>query len=184
MSRASRTLSRILRHTPGEAGLTLGPGGWVRVDDLLKGLRSLGMRLTREDIERIVAENDKSRFTFSEDGQRIRAAQGHSVGVDLQLAPAVPPPVLYHGTARTSLQAILVEGLKPQRRQHVHLSRDLETATRVGTRHGKPVVLRVDTAALQAEGHPFWQADNGVWLTDQVPPHHLAVEDWCEGPAP
>jgi putative RNA 2'-phosphotransferase len=178
MSRECRTLSRILRHSPQEAGLTLGPGGWVRVDDLLKGLRSLGLRLRREDIERIVAENDKSRFTLSEDVQRIRAAQGHSVAVDLQLAPAVPPPVLYHGTARSSLEAILVQGLKPGRRQHVHLSQDLETVARVGARHGKPVVLRVDTAALYAEGQLFWHTDNGVWLTDAVPPHHLAVEAW------
>ena len=178
MSRASRTLSRILRHSPQEAGLTLAQGGWVRVDDLLAGLRRMGQRMSREELDQIVAENDKSRFTLSEDGTRIRAAQGHSVEVDLQLAPAVPPPVLFHGTARASLQAVLVEGLKPMRRQHVHLSPDVETAQRVGERHGRPVVLRVDTAALHAEGQLFWRADNGVWLTDRGPAAHLAVEAW------
>lgn len=169
-------MSRILRHAPGEAGLSLEPGGWARFDDLQAGLKAAGHCLNREDVLRIMAENDKRRFTLADDGQRTRAAQGHSVAVDLQLAPAVPPPTLFHGTAWTSLEPIVAEGLKPGRRQHVHMSPDAATAQKVGARHGCPVVLRVDTARMHAEGHPFWQADNDVWLTDQVSPRYLVVE--------
>ncbi|WP_138469229.1 RNA 2'-phosphotransferase [Poseidonocella sp. HB161398] len=173
MSRESKVLSRILRHEPGLAGLELGPGGWVRIDALLSGMRRAGHRLSRAELERIVAGNDKRRFTISEDGRRIRAAQGHSVAVDLGLPPMVPPETLFHGTARASLDAIWAEGILPGRRRHVHLSPDIETARRVGQRHGRPVVLRVAAARMQAEGHVFWQADNGVWLTGPVAPAYL-----------
>lgn len=177
MSRTSKLLSRVLRHTPEDAGLTLGPGGWVAVDALLRGLKRAGHRLDRAELESIVAENNKSRFTLSEDGQRIRAAQGHSVAVDLGLAPLQPPPTLFHGTARASLDAIFAQGLKPGRRQHVHLSADATTAEAVGARHGRPVVLTVHAQAMHEEGHPFWQADNGVWLTTHVPQHFLGFAD-------
>lgn len=170
MSRESKLLSRILRHEPGLAGLTLGPGGWVPVDDLLRGMKRAGHPLRREDLHRIVAESDKQRFTLSADGRRIRAAQGHSVAIDLDLPAAVPPAELYHGTASANLDAIFAQGLVPGKRRHVHLSPDPETATRVGQRHGRPVVLRIDTATMHEVGHVFWCADNGVWLTDAVPP--------------
>lgn len=173
MSETSKLLSRILRHAPGDVGLTLEPGGWVRLDDLVAGLQRAGHDVDRETILRVAAESDKRRFIVTEDGHRIRAAQGHSVEVDLGLIPSIPPAVLFHGTARTSLDAILIEGLKPGRRQHVHLSQDRETAWKVGQRHGRPVVLRVDAASLHQDGHPFWMADNGVWLTDPVPPAYL-----------
>lgn len=173
MSRESKFLSRILRHEPELAGLSLGPGGWVQVDDLLRGIKRAGHRLTRDDLNRVVVENDKRRFTLSADGRRIRAAQGHSIAVDLDL-PAVPPPdELFHGTASANLDAIWKEGIKPGRRQYVHLSGDPETAIRVGQRHGKPVVLRIATGKMHADGHQFWQADNGVWLTDHVAPAYL-----------
>lgn len=169
MSKESKFLARVLRHEPEAAGLMLGPGGWVPVEDLLRGMKRAGHAMTMTDLRRIVEENDKQRFTLSDDGSRIRAAQGHSVAVDLALPSAAPPAELFHGTAAASLDAIFVEGLKPGRRQHVHLSMDIATAIRVGQRHGRPVVLRIDAAGMYAAAHSFWQADNGVWLTDAVP---------------
>ncbi|NYI03326.1 RNA 2'-phosphotransferase [Allostreptomyces psammosilenae] len=171
--RVSKLLARILRHDPGSVGLRLDPAGWVEVGELLAALRAHGTRLSREELDHVVATNDKRRFAYSEDGLRIRASQGHSVAVELGYAPARPPAVLFHGTATRSLPAIWREGLLPMRRQHVHLSADRETAERVGARHGRPVVLLVDAAALTADGRPFWLSANGVWLTDRVPPHHL-----------
>ncbi|WP_327066546.1 RNA 2'-phosphotransferase [Kitasatospora sp. NBC_01250] len=173
--KASKRLSRILRHDPGSVGLTLDEGGWVAIDALLAALARHGNRLGRADLDHIVATSDKQRFGFSEDGRRIRANQGHSVAVDLGLAAAEPPAVLYHGTAGRSLPAIFAEGLRPMSRQDVHLSADVATALKVGARHGSPVVLRVDAAALAAAGHRFRRSDNGVWLTDHVPPTHLTV---------
>jgi len=169
MSRHSKFLSLILRHKPEEAGLTLDPQGWAEVQAVLKGCRAAGRPMTRDMLVTLVASSDKQRFTFSEDGRWIRAAQGHSVPVDLGLAPQTPPPMLYHGTARSSLDAIFSEGLTPQGRAQVHLSFDPETARLVGQRHGCPVVLTVATGRMQAEGHVFFCADNGVWLTDRVP---------------
>ncbi len=171
--RDSKFLSLVLRHEPQRAHLTLGPGGWVDIKRLLAGMAQAGHPLSHESLLQIVAENDKKRFTLSEDGRQIRAAQGHSIPVDLGLQPAVPPAILWHGTAEKSLAAILHEGLSPQSRQHVHLSKDQDTALRVGQRHGKPVILEVATDRMQADGHLFWQADNGVWLTDSVPPAYL-----------
>ena len=175
MTQHSKLLSYVLRHRPEEAGLTLDAGGWVQVDDLVAGLNAAGHRIDRETVLRIAAESDKKRFTVSDDERRIRAAQGHSVEVDLGLTPAEPPAVLYHGTAEGNLAPILAEGLKPGRRQKVHLSGDEPTAVKVGQRHGRPVVLRVDAMAMHRDGLAFWQADNGVWLTDHVPPHYLAA---------
>lgn len=174
MSRESKFLSRILRHEPELVGLTLGAGGWVLVDDLLRGMKRAGHPLKRDALGVLVADSDKRRFTLSEDGRRIRAAQGHSVAVELDLPPATPPEELFHGTAAASLDAIWAEGLKPGKRQHVHLSSDPETATRVGQRHGRPVVLKIATGKMHADGHTFWQADNGVWLTDHVAPAYLS----------
>ena len=176
MSQDSKLLSLVLRHRPDLAGLTLGAGGWVAVDDLLAGLARMGRPLDRAALERIVAGSDKKRFTLSEDGARIRAAQGHSIEVDLGLAPSRPPDLLFHGTAEASLPAILAEGLRPEGRQHVHLSPDRTTALVVGRRHGRPVVLRVEAFAMHRDGLPFWQADNGVWLTEAVPPRYLALD--------
>ncbi|MCA0964973.1 RNA 2'-phosphotransferase [Salipiger bermudensis] len=173
MSKESKFLSRVLRHEPDLIGLTLGHGGWVQVDELLRGMKRAGHRLSPDALRQIVTDNDKKRFTLSEDGRRIRAAQGHSVVVDLGLTPIEPPATLFHGTARDNLDAIFASGLNPGRRQHVHLSPDEETAVKVGTRHGRPVVLRVNTAAMHAHGLPFWRADNGVWLTATVPPEYL-----------
>ena len=137
----SKLLSLILRHKPERAGLRLGEGGWVEIDDLLAGLFAMNKRMTRDQLLEVVETNDKKRFTISEDGKRIRAAQGHTVNVDLKLKPVTPPDVLYHGTATRFLGSIQKEGLKPMNRDHVHLSADLETAIKVGMRHGKIVML-------------------------------------------
>ncbi len=173
MSKESKFLSLILRHKPDEIGLKLDAQGWADVDELLRHLKKAGRRLSREELVLIVESNDKKRFTLSEDGQSIRAAQGHSIEVDLNLEPRQPPPELYHGTATANLDAIFSTGLRPGRRNQVHLSHDQATAVKVGQRHGKPTVLRVDSAGMYAAGYVFFQADNGVWLTDSVPPDYL-----------
>ncbi len=169
----SKRLSLILRHQPEKAGLTLGDGGWVAVAELLAGLDTIGWGISEDDLHRVVAHNDKKRFTLSEDGAMIRAAQGHSVEIVQDLATIIPPDTLFHGTATRFLDAILAEGLKKMSRQHVHLSADIDTATRVGQRHGKPVILTVASAAMHADGHAFYRADNCVWLTDTVPSRYL-----------
>lgn len=171
--RVSKRLSRILRHDPGSIGLVLDPAGWVGVDDLLTALARHGARVDREQLDHVVATNNKRRFAFSEDGLSIRASQGHSVEVDLGLPVADPPAVLYHGTTGRVVEAIFREGLRPMTRQDVHLSADTGTAVRVGSRHGRPVVLVVDTAAMVRDGHAFRVSANGVWLTDAVPPQYL-----------
>jgi len=173
MSSTPRLLSRALRHEPELLGLALGPGGWVRVDALLRGLAAIGRQTGPEDLRAIVAADTKGRFTLSLDGSRIRAAQGHSVRVDLQLDPVPPPDRLLHGTASRHLEGIFRDGLLPGRRQHVHLSETDEVARRVGARHGNPVLLEVDAARLYAAGQMFWRADNGVWLSGPVPVTHL-----------
>lgn len=172
--KTSKMLSRILRHEPGWVGITLDGAGWVRIDLLLAALAAKGNRLSRADLDHIVTTNNKRRFGYSADGLSIRANQGHTVAVDLGLAAAVPPPVLYHGTADRHLAAIFHEGLRPMARQDVHLSADTETATRVGSRHGRPVVLTVNAAAMVADGHEFRISENGVWLTGAVPPQYLS----------
>jgi len=173
MKELSKFLSYVLRHAPQSIGLTLDANGWADVEDLLARAPAAGHTFDRATLHDVVARSDKKRFTLSEDGSRIRAAQGHSVAIDLDIAPMIPPAMLFHGTATRNVAAILTEGLKPGRRQKVHLSLDEETASKVGQRHGKPVVLRIDAAGMHAHGLSFWRAENGVWLTDHVPPQFL-----------
>lgn len=168
--RISRFLSLILRHAPDKIGLALDRNGWADVAELLDKATRHGTPLTLEALRDVVAGNDKQRFAFSEDGTRIRASQGHSLrSVDLALAPAVPPPVLYHGTASRFITSIRQSGLRPGSRQHVHLSTDRDTALKVGARYGVPVVLEIRAMELHGQGQVFHQADNGVWLTGAVP---------------
>ena len=174
--RTSRKISLVLRHKPQAIGLTLDANGWAEVDDLLRLMTQDGTPLNRSELDHIVTENNKQRFRFSDDGRKIRANQGHSLEVDLQMKPQVPPAVLYHGTATTSVKSILKTGLEKRKRQHVHLSHEQDTATQVGGRHGKPVILTVDAARMVSDGHQFYQSDNGVWLTDKVPPVYLSVK--------
>ena len=165
----SKFLSLVLRHKPETVGLVLDANGWADVDELLSLANKAGRPLTRELLERVVAENDKQRFAFSDDGRRIRANQGHSVEIDLALEPAEPPEVLYHGTATRFLESIRATGLHAGNRQYVHLSPDEATAIKVGERHGKPVVLVVQSRAMSSLGHSFYFSANGVWLTERVP---------------
>jgi putative RNA 2'-phosphotransferase len=169
----SKFLSLVLRHKPEEIGLALDENGWANVDELLRLASQSGRPLTRPILEQIVAESDKQRFAFSDDGRRIRANQGHSLAVDLALPPSQPPEMLYHGTASRFLDSIRAGGLQAGSRQHVHLSLDVATAIKVGQRHGKPVVLEVRAGAMHAAGNPFYLSANGVWLTERVPVEFL-----------
>lgn len=173
--RISRYLSKYLRHQPESLGLELAPGGWVGVEALLTQSARHGFEITRAELEDVVARNDKQRFALDASGTRIRANQGHSVAVDLELERATPPPVLYHGTGHRTVGSILRAGLRKMRRHHVHLSGDVATARRVGARHGRPVVFAVDAAAMQRAGHAFCRSANGVWLVDSVPPEFLRL---------
>ncbi|MFF0062976.1 RNA 2'-phosphotransferase [Streptomyces sp. NPDC005279] len=169
--KVSKYLSKHLRHQPERIGIVLDENGWVPVDELTRAAAEHGFRITRAELDHVVAVNDKQRFTI--DGTRIRANQGHSVEVDLDLPPAEPPAHLYHGTVARSLDAIRDEGLRAMNRHHVHLSPDRETATRVGARRGRPVVLSVHAGAMHEAGHLFHVSANGVWLTEAVPPEFL-----------
>ena len=175
--RISKRLALVLRHRPESIGITLDEAGWVRVPDLLAALSRHGMHLSRAELEQVVATSDKQRFAFDRTGQRIRASQGHSVPVDLGYAPAVPPPLLYHGTPWRNVPAILAGGLRRGSRHHVHLSADVATARRVGQRRGPSAVLTVDAAGLAEAGAAFYRSANGVWLVDAVPPTYLGVLD-------
>ncbi len=171
--KASKYLSKHLRHQPERLGLRLGPGGWVEVDELLAACTRQGMRLTRTELEEVVARNNKQRFAFDATGTLIRANQGHSIDVDLQLEATTPPPVLYHGTWQGVVPAIKKAGLLKMSRHHVHLSEDIETATAVGARRGRPVIFAVDAAAMQEAGYTFYRSANGVWLVESVPPQYV-----------
>ena len=164
---ASKFISLVLRHQPEVMGLRLDAAGWAEIEDLIR-LSQGHKPLTRALIDAVV-DNNKQRFAISEDGQRIRANQGHSINVELGLSPVAPPAMLYHGTATRFFDSIQRQGLLKRSRQHVHLSADEDTATKVGARHGAPVVLIVLAAEMTAAGHLFFCSDNGVWLTDAVP---------------
>ena len=166
----SKLLSLVLRHQPELAGLQLGPGGWVNIDDLLAGLAAMNKAISRDQLLALVKANDKRRFSVSKDGVAIRAAQGHSINIDLGLSPRQPPAILYHGTATRFMKVIAREGLRPMARDHVHLSADIDTATKVGARHGSPVILSINAAGLHQSGQEFFKADNAVWLTASIAP--------------
>jgi putative RNA 2'-phosphotransferase len=179
----SKFLSFVLRHKPDAIGLTLDSQGWVSIDELIARANAAGTIFDKIALLQVVETSDKKRFSVSSDGLRIRAAQGHSVSVELGLSPRQPPPVLYHGTATRFVESILAQGLKPQARQHVHLSLDEATALRVGERHGKAYIFRVDALAMHAKGFMFYLSDNGVWLTNRVPPKFLAPSSRAADPA-
>ena len=167
--RTSKYISLLLRHKPEAAGLTLDAHGWADVDELLRAIK-----LDRADLERIVSEDKKGRYSFSEDGKFIRANQGHSVNVDVELEEKAPPETLYHGTAERFSASIEREGLKPGNRLYVHLSLTPEDARKVGQRHGKPAVYSINSAAMFRAGWKFYLSVNGVWLTKEVPAAYLA----------
>lgn len=171
----SKFISLILRHQPEIIGLELDSQGWAWIDQLIAKANQHGKNLNHALISQIVQENDKQRFSLSEDGLKIRANQGHSLNVDLNLVEKQPPEILYHGTATRFLDSILAIGLKPQTRQHVHLSRDKITAVKVGQRHGKPAVLEIAALQMAHNGYPFYLSENQVWLTAKVPPNYITV---------
>lgn len=170
----SKFLSLVLRHQPSAANVTLDAEGWVDAEVLLAGAARAGVRMTQVELREVVYSSDKQRFALSEDGKRIRANQGHSVAVDLGLTPTAPPEVLFHGTVEDAIQSIMTSGLEKRARHHVHLSADVATARKVGSRRGPPVLLTVDARAMSEAGHAFYVSDNGVWLTDAVPPKFLS----------
>lgn len=175
LNSTSRFLSLILRHKPEAAGITLDEHGWADVGELIAGIRKtrdFDMELLKE----IVKTDNKQRYSFSEDFTRIRANQGHSILVDVELSVAEPPESLYHGTGQKYVESIGQTGLIPQSRLYVHLSGDVDTAVKVGSRHGDPVVYRVASGQMQREGYVFYRSVNGVWLTKEVPVRYLRKE--------
>lgn len=169
----SKWLSWVLRHEPGALGLTLDPQGWTSLDHLVAAAGKHGHTLSAGRIREVVRASDKQRFALSADESRIRAQQGHSVEVELDLRAQTPPEVLFHGTVGRSLSSIRQQGLVKGARHHVHLSPDAETASRVGRRRGEPVVLAIEAAAMTYDGFVFYLTPNGVWLTERVPPRYL-----------
>jgi putative RNA 2'-phosphotransferase len=174
LTQLSKFLSFVLRHQPESIRLTLDRNGWVDIDELVARSRAHGKPLSRELIEEIVATSPKQRFALSEDGRRVRANQGHSIDVDLAYEPAVPPDILFHGTALASLPGIRATGLERRSRHHVHLSPDEQTARTVGMRRGKPIILRIAAGRMHADGYAFYLSANGVWLVESVPVAYIA----------
>jgi putative RNA 2'-phosphotransferase len=171
--RIGKFLSLVLRHKPDTIGLCLDENGWASIEELIAGARQAGLALSDRLIRQVVEQNDKQRFSLSEDGKKIRANQGHSVQVDLQFSPLEPPDYLYHGTATRFLDPILQQGLMRGKRHHVHLSPDEETAGKVGMRHGKPIILLIRARDMHRAGFQFYLSENGVWLTEHVPPEWI-----------
>ncbi len=171
--RTSKFLSYVLRHKPESIGITLSSQGWVKICELLKAAKQEGKNISRTLLDEVVFTNDKQRFAYSPDGLSIRANQGHSIAVDLELKALTPPEILYHGTADKYIAAIRDNGLLKKSRHHVHLSASKETAVRVGGRHGKPLVLLIKTTPMSADGYKFYLSANGVWLVDHVPTQYL-----------
>lgn len=172
--RLSKFFSYVLRHQPEKAGVSVDKEGWLDVDALIEAARRKGFLLDRARLETIVATSDKKRFTLTDDGRRIRAAQGHSTAqVDITHVRRSPPAILCHGTAEPNIASILEQGLHPGRRHYVHLSVDERTAVAVGRRHGDPVVFLVDARSMEEAGAEFYLAENGVWLTRFVGPEFL-----------
>jgi len=174
--KTSKFLSLILRHKPETIGLLLDEHGWANTQELLEKSKRNNAELTLEVLKFIVNNNDKKRFVFSDDFSQIRASQGHSIDVDLELKETIPPDILFHGTAERNLESIRQKGLLKGQRHHVHLSVDIETAHKVGIRYGKPVVLKVEAKDMYNRGFKFFISANGVWLTDSVSPEFIDFE--------
>lgn len=166
-------MSLILRHKPETIGIKLDSEGWADVNELIKGINAAGHSIDMQTVERIVAENNKKRYTLSPDKKRIRANQGHSIDVSVEMEKRTPPDLLYHGTASRFLESIKASGIKKMSRQYVHLSADVPTAFSVGKRHGSPVVLVIDAKQMSADGFVFMISANGVWQSEDIPWHYV-----------
>lgn len=171
--KVSKFLSLVLRHKPEKIRLSIDRKGWAEVDELVRKASEVGFSLSDQLLQHVVEHSDKQRFSFSEDRLRIRANYGHSIPVDHDLPPSVPPEFLFHGTATRSVRSIKRQGLIPKKRNYVHLSLDQETATRVGRRHGKPVVLTIQAGKMYECGFQFFCSAHSVWLTPGVPVEHI-----------
>lgn len=171
--KTGKFISLVLRHSPETIGLELDENGWADVKDLIEKCKTKKCFFSFDDLVEIVDTNDKKRYSFNDSKTKIRANQGHSIDIDLNLQPIAPPAYLYHGTATRFVGSIRKEGILKAGRQYVHLSKDKETATKVGTRHGKPEVLTIRTGKMHDDGILFYQSDNGVWLTDYVDPKYI-----------
>jgi putative RNA 2'-phosphotransferase len=174
--RISKFISLVLRHKPEEIGLTLDEYGYMNTSDLIEGINKKGYTVTMSGIERILAEDDKQRYSFNDDKTKIKANQGHSTKVNLELKAIEPPTLLYHGTATRFSESICKEGIKKQNRQYVHLSADIDTATKVGKRHGELVIFRVNGQQMYQDGYKFYLSENKVWLTDYVSIKYISKE--------
>ncbi|MCP4132212.1 MAG: RNA 2'-phosphotransferase [bacterium] len=174
--RISKFLSLVLRHKPGVINIELDENGWTSTADLIEKINKQKMPFDIEKLKVVVEKNSKKRFSFNEDLSKIRANQGHSLDVDLDLEPVVPPEILYHGTATRFAENIKIEGLKKKSRHHVHLSAVYETAVNVGSRHGKVIVLKIKSGDMHKQGDAFYLSKNGVWLTDEVAPEFIIFE--------
>lgn len=171
--RIGKFISLVLRHQPQKIDLSLDSEGWTEVEQLLTQLAKHGTSINRQQLDYLVEHNNKKRYRYSEDGLRIRAQQGHSIKVDLDYEPVAPPAFLYHGTAERFVESIRQSGLEKRNRHHVHMSGDLETASQVGSRHGKLLILEVDAVRMHEDGYQFFCTPNQVWLTDKVPVEYL-----------
>lgn len=169
----SKFLSLVLRHKPEEIGIKMDPNGWVNVDELIEKCNARKRKLDFETLEEVVITNDKQRFAFNDEYTMIRANQGHTVNVDLQFEATQPLEYLYHGTVAKFVDEIKINGLKKMQRLHVHLSKDLDTAIKVGSRRGKPIILKVHAAKMYNDGLPFYLSKNGVWLCNEVPAKYI-----------
>ena len=172
LTRVSRYLSLILRHKPEVAGIELDKHGWAKVSELLPA-----MKIDMETLEEIVRTDEKGRYSFNDDHSKIRANQGHSIDVDVELKETKPPIRLFHGTAWKYINSIMKTGLNRQTRKYVHLSKDIDTAVKVGARHGTPVVLIIDTEQMYKDGYKFYLSANGVWLTHNVPVKYITLSN-------
>jgi putative RNA 2'-phosphotransferase len=176
-TQVSRFLSLVLRHQPEVIGLALDENGWADTSGLIEKINRQGYQIDLETLKHIVSTNSKQRFVFGHSFEKIRANQGHSINIELDLETREPPTILFHGTAQQFVKPILEQGLKRQGRQHVHLSKDLETAYTVGRRHGSPIILEVRANEMFQDGFKFFLSENGVWLTDNVPAQYLILRN-------
>lgn len=168
----SKFMSLILRHRPEVIGISLDEHGWANVDELITGIAKT-QDFNMDILEEIVREDEKQRYSFNEDKTLIRANQGHSIPVDVELEVLEPPAELWHGTGEKYVASIDEQGLIPKSRLYVHLSKDKDTAVKVGKRHGNPVLYIVKAGEMYRDGYQFYLSKNGVWLTKQVPVKYL-----------
>ncbi len=176
LDKLSVFISLVLRHKPDAAGIQLDEHGWANVDELIEGIKNTGRQIDMDVLEEIVRTDNKQRYSFNQDKTLIRANQGHSIPVDVELEEKQPPQYLYHGTADRFLDSIMEDGLKPMNRLYVHLSKDEDTAVKVGKRHGKPVVLKIKAEEMWKDGIKFYLSQNGVWLTKYINVSYIEIE--------